>query len=473
MSNEIRKPKLLEALLPIIILAICLCVGIIFYEASAHIPLVIGSIIASLVALRLGFKWKDLEKGFINSIQMSMQSIIILMIIGIIIGSWILSGTVPTMIYYGLKIISPGIFLLATCIMCSIVSLATGSSWTTVGTVGIALLGIGQGLGFSTPLVAGAVISGAYFGDKMSPLSDTTNLAPAMAGSELFDHIKHMIYTTGPSMIIALVLYGILGLKYAGKELDVTQINIILDGLQRSFNITPLLLIPPVIVITLVVKKIPAIPGLIAGAILGGLFAILFQSSSFGDVINVMNLGYVGNSGVKMVDELLNRGGLQSMMSTVSLIMCAMTFGGIMEKSGCLGLLAESLLKLAVNTGSLILVTVVSCIFTNLISGDQYLSIVIPGRMYKDEYAKRGLAPKNLSRTLEDAGTMTSCLIPWSNCGAFMSSTLSVPTLSYLPFTFLNLINPLVAIFYGYTGITIEKIKPENMESEKNSSLNI
>ncbi|WP_454054255.1 Na+/H+ antiporter NhaC [Clostridium sp. Marseille-Q7071] len=473
MSNEIRKPKLLEALLPIIILAICLSVGIILYEASAHIPLVIGSIIASLVALRLGFKWKDLEKGFINSIQMSMQAIIILMIIGIIIGSWILSGTVPTMIYYGLKIISPGIFLLATCIMCSIVSLATGSSWTTVGTVGIALLGIGQGLGFSTPLVAGAVISGAYFGDKMSPLSDTTNLAPAMAGSELFDHIKHMIYTTGPSMIIALVLYGILGLKYAGKELDVTQINTILDGLQRSFNITPLLLIPPVVVIVLVVKKIPAIPGLIAGAILGGLFAILFQSSSFGDIINVMNLGYVGNSGVQMVDELLNRGGLQSMMPTVSLIMCAMTFGGIMEKSGCLGLLAESLLKLAVNTGSLILVTVVSCIFTNLISGDQYLSIVIPGRMYKDEYVKRGLAPKNLSRTLEDAGTMTSCLIPWSNCGAFMSSTLGVPTLSYLPFTFLNLINPLVAIFYGYTGITIEKIKSENVKPEKNSSLNI
>jgi len=473
MSNEIRKPKLFEALLPIIFLAVCLSVGIILYDSSAHIPLIIGSIVASLVALRLGFKWKDLEEGFINSIQMSMQAIIILMIIGIIIGSWILSGTVPTMIYYGLKIISPSIFLVASCIMCSIVSLATGSSWTTAGTVGIALLGIGQGLGIPTPMIAGAIISGAYFGDKMSPLSDTTNLAPAMAGSELFEHIKHMIYTTAPSMVIALIIYGILGLRYSGKELDITQINTILSGLQTNFNITPWLLIPPIVVIVLVVKKIPAIPGLIAGAILGGLFAMLFQSSSFGDVINVMNSGYVGNSGVEMVDELLNRGGLQSMMSTVSLIMCAMIFGGIMEKSGCLGLLAESLLKLAVNTGSLILVTIVSCIFTNIIAGDQYLAIVIPGRMYKDEYAKRGLAAKNLSRTLEDAGTMTSCLIPWSNCGAFMSSTLSVPTLSYLPFAFLNLINPIVAIFYGYTGITIEKIKPENMESEKNSSLNI
>ncbi|HCQ89687.1 MAG TPA: sodium:proton antiporter, partial [Clostridium sp.] len=306
MSNEIRKPKLFEALLPIIFLAVCLSVGIILYESSAHIPLIIGSIIASLVALRLGFKWKHLEEAFINSIQMSMQAIIILMIIGIIIGSWILSGTVPTMIYYGLKIISPSIFLVASCIMCSIVSLATGSSWTTAGTVGIALLGIGQGLGIPAPMIAGAIISGAYFGDKMSPLSDTTNLAPAMAGSELFEHIKHMVYTTAPSMVIALVIYGILGLRYSGKELDITQINTILSGLQINFNITPWLLIPPIVVIVLVVKKIPAIPGLIAGAILGGVFAMLFQNSSFGDVINVMNSGYVGNSGVEMVDELLN-----------------------------------------------------------------------------------------------------------------------------------------------------------------------
>ncbi|WP_454054254.1 Na+/H+ antiporter NhaC [Clostridium sp. Marseille-Q7071] len=473
MSNEIRKPKLFEALLPIIFLAVCLSVGIILYESSPHIPLIIGSIVASLVALRLGFKWKDLEEAFINSIQMSMQAIIILMIIGIIIGSWILSGTVPTMIYYGLKIISPSIFLVASCIMCSIVSLATGSSWTTAGTVGIALLGIGQGLGIPTPMIAGAIISGAYFGDKMSPLSDTTNLAPAMAGAELFEHIKHMIYTTAPSMVIALVIYGILGLRYSGKELDITQINTILSGLQTNFNITPWLLIPPIVVIVLVVKKIPAIPGLIAGAILGGVFAMLFQSSSFGDVINVMNSGYVGNSGVEMVDELLNRGGLQSMMPTVSLIMCAMIFGGIMEKSGCLGLLAESLLKLAVNTGSLILVTIVSCIFTNIIAGDQYLAIVIPGRMYKDEYAKRGLAAKNLSRTLEDAGTMTSCFVPWNTCGAFMSSTLGVHPFAYMPYAFLNLINPIVAIIYGYTGITIEKIKLENAKSKKRSSLDL
>ncbi|MEG1255703.1 Na+/H+ antiporter NhaC [Clostridium sp.] len=453
------QPKVWQALIPILVLIVALSVGIIFFEASPHIPLIIAASVAAIMSLLIGYKWSDIEKGFIDTIQMSMQAILILMIIGILIGAWILSGTVPTMIYYGLKILSPGIFLVATCIICSIVSLATGSSWTTAGTVGIALMGVGIGLGISKPMIAGAIICGAYFGDKMSPLSDTTNLAPAMAGSTLFDHIKHMLYTTTPSMIISLILFGILGIKYAGQELDVSQLNIIFEGLKASCTINPLLLLPPVIVIILVVKKMPAIPGLIIGVVAGVILAVLVQGSNFGDIVNVLNSGYVSETGVEMVDNLLSRGGLQSMMGTVSLIICAMTFGGIMEKAGFLNVLAEKLLKFAVSTGSLVLVTIISCIVVNILAGDQYLSIVIPGRMYKDEYAKRGLAPKNLSRCLEDAGTLTSCFIPWNTCGAFMSTTLGVSPFLYIPFCFLNYINPVVSIIYGYTGFSMEKIE--------------
>lgn len=465
--KESRKPMLWEALVPIIALIVLLSTAIIFYDASPHIPLILASCVAVLMAMKIGFKWSELEEGIINTIQMSMQAILILMVIGLVIGAWILSGTVPTMIFYGLKILSPGIFLFATCIICCIVSLATGSSWTTAGTVGIALMGVGMGLNIPAPYIAGSIISGAYFGDKMSPLSDTTNLAPAMAGSTLFDHVRHMIFTTGPSLIISLIIYAIMGLKYSGQDLDVSKLQVIFDGLQKSFVINPILLLPPVIVIILVVKKFPAIPGLFIGVVLGAILALTVQGTSYGDLLNVLNSGYTGDSGVKMVDELLNRGGLQSMMSTVSLILCAMCFGGVMERAGFLELLAERLLRFAVNTGSLVLVTIVSCIAVNILAGDQYLSIVIPGRMYKNEFEKRGLAPKNLSRCLEDAGTLTSPLIPWNTCGAFMSTTLGLSALVYLPFCFLNLINPLVSIFYGYTGITMEKLSP--IENKKNT----
>jgi len=457
--KEHRKPRLWEALIPIFALITILSIGIMIYDASPHIPLVLASVVAVLMAMKIGYKWSDLEEGIINTIQMSMQAIIILMIIGMVIGSWILSGTVPTMIYYGLKILSPGIFLVATCIICAIVSLATGSSWTTAGTVGIALLGVGIGLGIPKEMIAGAIISGAYFGDKMSPLSDTTNLAPAMAGATLFDHVKHMIYTTGPSLIISLIIFAVIGFGYSGKAINSSELQVIFDGLQKSFVINPILLLPPVVVIILVVKKFPAIPGLLIGVILGAILAMLVQKTDFGGILSALNSGYVGDSGVKMVDELLNRGGLQSMMSTVSLIICAMTFGGVMERAGFLQLIAEKLLKFAVSTGSLVLVTIVSCIACNILAGDQYLSIVIPGRMYKDEFARRGLAPKNLSRCLEDSGTLTSALVPWNTCGAFMSSTLGVATIAYLPFCFLNLINPVVSILYGYTGITMEKLE--------------
>ncbi|HCO18510.1 MAG TPA: Na+/H+ antiporter NhaC [Tissierellales bacterium] len=446
------------ALIPILVLIVSLFVGIVYLGTDAHMPILIAIIVAASVGIfALGFEWSEIEKGAIETIQMSMQAILILMVIGTVVGTWILAGTVPAMIYYGLKILSPGIFLVATLIICSIVSLATGSSWTTAGTVGIALMGVGQGLGMPPAIVAGAIVSGAYFGDKISPLSDTTNLAPAMAGSTLFEHIKYMLYTTVPSYLIAMVLYAIIGSRYAGNQLDTSNIQIIMDGIAANFNISPLLFIPPLVVIVMVIMKMPALPGLLFGTILGGLFAAIFQGSSFGDILNTAHYGFEIESGVAMVDDLLNRGGLDSMMWTVSLILLAMVFGGIMERTGMLHAIAAVILKMAKSTGSLVLATVLTSIAINILAADQYLAIVIPGRMYKATYDERGLEPRLLSRTLEDAGTLTSSLIPWNTCGAYMQSVLLVSPLAYAPYAFLNIINPIVAVFYGYTGITIKK----------------
>jgi len=457
--QEKRRITVGEALIPVVFLIASLISTLKLFGGDPHIPILSSAAVAAMVAMRAGFTWKELEDGVVDTIKMSMSAILILMIIGMIIGTWILAGVVPSMIYYGLQILSPGIFLVATTLICAVVSLATGSSWTTAGTVGIALIGIGQGLGIPLPIVAGAIISGSYFGDKMSPLSDTTNLAPSMAGADLFDHIRHMIFTTGPSLIIALILYGILGIKYAGNSMDMASINTILEGLQSQFSISPLLLIPPVLVIVMVVLKVPAIPGLIGGTVLGGLFAFIFQGAGMSAIISASHYGYESATGVAAIDDLLTRGGLDSMMWTVSLILCAMAFGGIMEKSGMLLAIAETILKFANSTGSLVLSTILTAIAINLVAGDQYLSIVIPGRMYKEMYDKKGLHPKNLSRVLEDSGTLTSPLVPWNTCGSFMWKTLGVHPFAYLPFAFLNLINPLISIFYGYTGLTMEKVK--------------
>ncbi|MGX4599766.1 Na+/H+ antiporter NhaC [Faecalimicrobium sp. JNUCC 81] len=461
-----RKATLCEALIPIIFLIAVLAYSLVKLGADPHIPLILGAVVAAIIGItRLGFTWREMEEGVLDTIKMAMQAILILMIVGALIGTWILSGTVPAMIYWGLKILSPGIFLVATTLICAIVSLATGSSWTTAGTVGIALIGIGQGLGMPAPLVAGAIISGAYFGDKMSPLSDTTNLAPAMAGATLFEHIKHMIYTTGPALLIALVLYGVIGMKYSGKELDLTQIEVIRNALEGAFNtLSPILLIPPVIVILMVVFKMPAIPGLVIGTLLGGLFAAVFQGADLKSIINAAHYGFESTTGISEVDALLTRGGLDSMMWTVSLILCALTLGGILEKTGMLEAIANALLTFAKGTFGLVFVTIFSCLFTNLVTGEQYLSIVLPGRMYKDEYRKRGLHPKNLSRALEDSGTLLSPLIPWNTCGAYMWVTLGIHPFAYLPFAFLNLINPLVSLFYAATGITMEKLPPEEVK---------
>ncbi|MGC9364010.1 MAG: Na+/H+ antiporter NhaC [Fidelibacterota bacterium] len=446
-----------KAMLPIGYLAIALIYTLRFLGGDPHIPILSAAVVGALVAVLSGYKWVDIQEGIVATIKMSMGAILILMIIGMVIGTWILAGIVPTMIYYGLQLIAPGVFLLATAVICAIVSVATGSSWTTAGTVGIALIGVGEGFGIPLPMVAGAIISGAYFGDKMSPLSDTTNLAPAMAGAKLFDHIRHMVFTTGPSLLIALILYTILGLRYRQTNLDLEGIHLILNGLESQFTLSPWLLLPPLLVIVMVIRRIPAIPGLIGCTLIGALFATIFQRSGLAEIVRAAHYGYVSAGGVEAVDSLLTRGGLDSMMWTVSLILCAMCLAGVLESTGMLNAIAGRIVRLARNNGSLVTATILTSIGTNLVAGDQYLSIVVPGRIFKKIYDDRGLKPKNLSRVLEDAGTLSSPLIPWNTCGAFMYTTLGVYPFAYLPFAFMNLINPLVSIFYGFTGITMEK----------------
>ena len=431
-----------------------------------HIPLICSAIVAAAVAVLNGYKWGFLEAGILASINRSMQAMLILMIVGLLIGAWIAGGVVPAMIYYGLMILKPGIFLFAGCIICCIVSLATGSSWTTAGTIGVALIGVGMGLGISPAMTAGAIVSGAYFGDKMSPLSDTTNLAPAIAGSTLFNHIRHMVYTVTPSLIIALILYAILGVGHSSMDVDMSNVTMIQNGMLDEFSINPALLIPPLIVILIVALRLPAIPGLIGGVLLGCLAGGIFQGVQLNEWFAIVHYGYESTSEVADIADLLTRGGMDSMMWTINLIICAMCFGGVMDSSGMLGTLAKAMLKFAKGTGSLVTVTVFSCIVMNIIAADQYLAIILPGRMYKEAFEDRRLDARNLSRCLEDAGTMTSSLVPWNTCGATMSTFLGVQQFSgvgggFVKYAYLNLVNPLVSIFYGFTGITMMKMTDE------------
>jgi len=478
MSYKYQKPSLFQAFIPIIFLVIALFVNVrIFGDAaldgSNQIILILSAGVATLVALRLGMKWEAIQDGIVKSISSAMASIIILLLIGSLAGTWLLSGIVPAMIYYGLQILNPTIFLVAACVVCSIVSLATGSSWTTAATVGIALIGIGKALGLHEGMIAGAVLSGAYFGDKMSPLSDTTNLAPAMAGTDLFTHIRYMTITTVPSITITLILFLILGFTTGGGE-TVGQTEAILSAIDAKFNINGWLFLVPLAVVLMIVKKMPAVPAILIGALLGGVFALIFQPDLVKEVSGWEGTGgemtFVGLmkslygdiaivTGNEIVDELLTSGGMAGMLGTVWLILSAMVFGGVMEASGMLKRIAEAVISRVKSTGSLVASTAGTTIFFNGTASDQYLAIVVPGRMYADIYKEKGLAPENLSRTLEDSGTVTSVLFPWNTCGAYHSGVLGVATGTYLPYAFFNLISPIMTIVFAYFNIKIRKLK--------------
>lgn len=473
-KREKRDPYIWEALISILGLIFFISLAILRYKADPHVPILLGVFVAAVVALRAGFSWKEIETGMLDGITNSLQAIVILAIIGILIGVWILSGVVPTLLYYGLKILHPSIFLPATLIICSITSLATGTSWGTAGTIGIALIGIGAGLGFPLPVVAGAVLSGAYFGDKMSPLSDTTNMAPAMVGTDLYTHIKHMSYTTGVSYGITLVIEIILSFVYGGGQANLEKVNQIMTGIDAQFSINPLLLIPPVIIIVLAFRKIPAVPGIVIGIITAGILGVIFQGNTFGSLLSAAYGGYASSSGVEAVDNLLTKGGFESMMYTVSLVICAMMFGGIMEKTNQVRVVVNVILKKAQSTGSLITATILTAIGANLILCEQYMAIVMSSKMYAQSYKDRGLHPKNLSRAVEDSATVTANLVPWNSGGAYMAATLGVPTIAYLPFNFFCWISPIVSMLYGWFNITIapleEKVESPDIAAEQGSA---
>ena len=478
MDSSIKKtPSLLESIFPIVFLIVLLSINVYLFgndalSGSIQIVLIMSSAVAALIAGRIGYKWKEIQTGIINSINSSLPSILILFLVGSLAGSWMLSGVVPAMIYYGIQILNPKIFLFAACIISIIVSMATGSSWTTSATIGIALVGIGKALNISDGLIAGAILSGAYFGDKMSPLSDTTNLAPAVAGGDLINHIKYLAYTTIPSIGICLVIFILMGLSNS-TNIDINNTDIILNSINEKFFISPLLFIVPITVIFLIYKKVQAVPALFSGVILGSLFALIFQTSLVHEVsqstiydwqslfIGTMKSLY-GTINIytsnEIVNGLLKSDGMFGMLDTIWLIITAMIFGGVMDKAGFLKTIASKILTKVKTTGSLVSSTAGTCIFFNLTASDQYMSIVVPGRMFSKIYKDKNLAPENLSRTLEDSGTVTSVLVPWNTCGAYHASVLNVATLSYLPYCFFSLISPMMTILYAYLKLKIKKI---------------
>lgn len=486
MSAKTRSPKFIESLIPIIALIALLAFNVYVFKDDAtggpnQIALLFAAVIAAVIGIRQGFSWKDLQEGMVNSIKSSLGAVLILLIIGALSGTWMISGVVPTMIYYGLDILDPSYFLVASCVICAIVALATGSSWSTIATVGIALLGIGSVMGISEGMIAGAIISGAYFGDKMSPLSDTTNLAPAMAGTDLFTHIRYMTYTTVPTLFITLIIFLFLGLSLDAKT-DVAGIESMQQVLGETFTISPWLFLVPGVVIVLIIMKWDALPVLFFGTLAGGVAAIIaqpnivnqlsgitddyFMSSYKTFFSTIASSSNIETSNVS-INELLSTGGMSGMLNTIWLVICSMCFGGVMEVTGMLKRITSSFINSKESAGSLIAKTAGTCIFFNATTSDQYLAIVVPGRMFSKEFNYRGLKPENLSRTLEDSGTVTSPLIPWNTCGAYHAGVLGVATGTYWMFCFFNLISPLMTVFYGFLNIRIRRYSKEEMEAIK------
>ena len=476
--SEPRQASLLESLIPIMSLVFMLGFSVFFFGSDSsygpnQIALIIAAAIASMVAIKIGHTWSNILESMVASISTAMGALLIFLCVGALIGTWLISGTVPTLIFYGLELLNPKIFYPAACLICAVAALATGSSWTVAGTLGVALIAVSIGLNLSPAIAAGAIISGAYFGDKMSPLSDTTNLAPAVTGTDLFAHIKHMVWTTTPSFLMALVIFMILGF---GVDSDIEDSTIILltETLDATFNITLLALLPLLVVFLMAIRKVPALPTILFGAILGGVMAFFLQPEAViifadsNDLPPTLSLikgiwlalatGYTSATGIPEIDSLLSRGGMQSMLNTMWLVISAMSFGAVLEHAGMLKTIISSSLKAAKSTGSLISTVILSCISINIVCADQYISIVLAGKMFKAEFKKRNLDPKNLSRVIEDSGTLTAPLVPWNTCGAYMAATLGVPTFTYLPYVFFNLINPVISMIYGFTGFTIEKL---------------
>jgi NhaC family Na+:H+ antiporter len=431
----------------------------------------LGGAVAAIVGFRNKVSFNIMMEEVEENIKKSVNGIIILLLVGSLAGTWLMSGVIPTMIYYGLQILNPTIFLPACLIICAIISVMTGSSWTTSATVGIALIGIGEALGISIGMTAGAVLSGAYFGDKMSPMSDTTNLAPAMVGTDLFTHIRYMAYTTVPTFIVTLIAFIFIGLAVnTSGETDTS--NLLID-IEKAFTISPWLFLVPVAVIILIVKKTSPLIALLVGVLLAAVFAILFQPDVILSISGEKELnfisGYKGLMNAITVDtsvatdnvilqDLFSSGGMAKMLGTVWLIICAMVFGGIMDAIGALARISSFLLNLFDSVFGLFASTVATCIGLNVTASDQYLAIVVPGKMYAKAYTDKGLAPENLSRTLEDSGTVTSALVPWNTCGAYHSGVLGVSVADYFVYAIFNWMSPFMTLIFAAFNIKIKQL---------------
>jgi len=468
-----------EALTPVIALIGMLAYNIYVFgddalSGSNQFILLMGASIAAIVGFLNKISYKQTLEEVAENVKSTTGALLILLMVGALAGTWMVSGVIPTMIYYGLQILNPKIFLAACVVICAIISIATGSSWTTSATVGIALVGIGETLGVSMGMTAGAVLSGAYFGDKMSPLSDTTNLAPAMAGGELFDHIKYMSFTTIPTISITLILFIVIGLN-----LDINgtpQIQDKLDAINDAFNISPWLFLVPISVILMIIKKTPPLIALLLGALFGGIAAIIAQpniimdiagtdtltfKSSYKGVINAMTVDTAVETTSIELNNLFTSGGMAGMLGTIWLIICAMVFGGVMDAIGALSRITNALLNMATTTFGLFASTVASCLALNVTASDQYLALVVPGKMFKKAYEDKGLAPENLSRTLEDSGTVTSVLVPWNTCGAYHSKVLFgyAGATAYIPFAFFSILSPIMTLLFAGFSIKIKQLK--------------
>ncbi|GHE86924.1 Na+/H+ antiporter NhaC [Thalassotalea profundi] len=478
--NNNREPSLVDAFIPIVSMLLLLSLSVFYFgnDSSSgpnQIALLISAGVATLIGLKNGFKREEIEQGIVKGISITLGAILILFAVGSLIGTWLLSGTVPTMIYYGLQILNPDLFYVSCSLICAVVAISIGSSWTVAATIGVALMGVANGLDASLPISAGAIISGAYFGDKLSPLSDTTNLSAAVAGTELFSHIRNMLWSTLPAFILSLIAFFFLGFN-TSASLDDQRIPQLMNNLENEFFIAWYLLIPLFLTLLLAIRKFPAFPAIGLGALVGGIFAVLFQqelvmsladkslsvlSANITVVWRVMFEGFELSTKDAAFNDLLSGGGMGSMLNTIWLIITAMTFGAIMEKVGLLQIIVDRLLALSNKVSSLIISTIFTAFGTNCIAADQYISIVIPGRMFKDSYQQRGLAPENLSRALEDGGTVTSVLVPWNTCAAYMQSVLLVNPLEYAIFCIFNWLTPLIGVISALVGFKVKTlIKP-------------
>ena len=467
------------ALAPVVFLTLLLAASVYLFGADSsyganQIALLLAACVAALVGKRIGLTWHATQEGIIHGMSVGLGPTLILLSVGMLIGTWILSGTVPAMIYYGVEILNPSVFYAASAAICAIVAVSIGSSWTVAGTLGIGLMGIAGSFGLSPAITAGAIVSGAYFGDKLSPMSDTTNLAAAATGVDLFDHIRHMLWTTVPGFALALLAFLLIG---GGEAATPEEIAALQQSLMQEFNIGWYLLLPLMLMLGLIYKRFPAFPSIVVSALVGAVFAVLFQPQAVRELaggagelhqaalllkgvwISLFD-GYVANSGNSFLDDLLSKGGMSSMLNTVWLIICALAFGGVLERTGILDHLLRKILQRVHSAAGLVSATVGTCIATNVLAADQFISVALPGRMFRDEYARRGLSRLNLSRTLEDSATLTSALIPWNTCGAYMSATLGVATLSYAPFAFFNLLCPLLAVVYAFFHFAQKPLEP-------------